>query len=383
MRWSFAALGTLLAALVLVPSPAPACVYCGNFQQVPTIRQEAATTNKDGVPFARVIVYGTIENANNGTSSELRITTVLRSDPALGDRKLLPLSKYIPSDAKNPQKYLVFADVDKDKFDTFRGVPIKSEEGVEYVKKALQLNPKDRIGNLLFYFNYLENPEKEVASDAFLEFAKGTDKEIGQVAAKLSAEKLRGWLKDPKTPAERLGLYAFMLGGCGNEEDATFLRGVLKEPSADMRKAYDGVLGGYIQLKPAEGWDLAASMLKDGKKPFEQRLLVERTIRFYYGWQPKECRTNVLKGLRAMVEQGELADVAIQDLRRWEMWDLTAEVLAVYGKKGYDGPIMRQSIVCYALCCKDDKDAARFIAARRRDSAELVKDVEESLKYDK
>jgi hypothetical protein len=178
-------------------------------------------------------------------------------------------------------------------------------------------------------------------------------------------------------------LYAFLLGGCGNDQDAAYLRGILKDPSERMLNAYDGILGGYIHLKPKEGWDLAVAMLKDGHQPFQQRLGVVRALQFYHGWQPAESRAHVLKSLAAMLEQGELADVAIEDLRRWEMWDLTHEVLAVYGKKGYSGPIIRRTIVRYALCCKDSKEATHFIEARRKDDPELVKDEEESLKYDK
>ncbi len=377
MRW-LAAPFALLVAVALVPTPARSCVLCGGVTQAPTFRQEAA------LPYSRLIVLGTLHNPDkNSTSTELHVTGVLRSDPALGDKKVIPLSRYQPSDPKNPPQYLIFSDVDKDKFDTFRGVPIKTDEGVNYVKKVLKLDPKDHDGNLLFFFNYLEHADTAVANDAFLEFAKAGDQDIGRIAGKLAADKLRRWLKEAKTPSERLGLYAFMLGGCGNEEDAAYLLGVLKEPSERLLNAYDGILGGYIHLKPKEGWDLATALLKDGRKPFQQRLSVVRTLQFYHSWQPTESRPHVLKGLGAMLEQGELADVAIEDLRRWEMFDLTRDVLGVYGKKGFDGPILRQAIVRYALACKDDKEATKFVQARRKDSPELVQDVEESMKYDK
>jgi hypothetical protein len=294
------------------------------------------------------------------------------------------MSRFIPvTDAKNPPRFVLFCDVDKDKIDTYRGVPIKSDDGLEYIKKALALDPKDRGKNLLFYFKYLENPDPEVSRDAFLEFAKAGDLDIGQIASKLSPEKLRGWLKDTKTGPERIGLYAFLLGGCGADDDAAYLLGLLKKPDERTLNAYDGVLGGYVHLKQKEGWDFVASLLKDGHTPIQQRLAAVRVLQFYHGWQPKENREHVVMGLKTMLDQGELADVAIEDLRRWEMWDLTRDVLSVYGKKGYDGPIMKQAIVRYALCCKDDKSVAPFVQARRRDEAELVKDVEESLKFDK
>ena len=83
-----------------------------------------------------------------------------------------------------------------------------------------------------------------------------------------------------------------------------------------------------------------------------------------------------------MLVQGELADLAVEDLRRWRMWDLTREVLNLYGKKGYDAPIMQRALVRYALSC-DDNAARSFLAERRSKEPDLVKEVEESLQYEK
>jgi hypothetical protein len=64
------------------------------------------------------------------------------------------------------------------------------------------------------------------------------------------------------------------------------------------------------------------------------------------------------------------------------MWDLTPDVLALYGKKGFDAPIMQRAIVRYGLSCKDET-AAKFIADRSRYEPELVKEVEDSLQFEK
>ena len=369
-------LGLLLA---LVPCPAPACSLCGgSLQQAPTLRQEAAQ------PAARLILFGAIQNPRGATTSELTIESVLRKDPAIEGKKVMDLGRYLPvTDAKNPPRYLVFCDVNKDKVDAYRGIPIRSAEGLDYVKKALELDPKDPGGALDFYFKYLEYPDKEIAFDAFLEFVRANDQQIGAASSKLSPEKLRGWLKDPQTPPERLSLYAFLLGGCGADADAAFLEEQLKDDSERTVNAYDGYLGGYIHLRPRDGWNKALAVLSDGRKPLPIRLAAVRTVRLYHGWQPKDARDDVLKCLSGMIAQGELADVAIEDLRRWQMWDLTPDVTALYGKKGFDAPIMQRAIVRYALSCKDEATVKQFIADRRRSEPELVKEVEESLQFEK
>lgn len=376
LRWS---LVVLAALIVFVPSPVPACSLCqGQIQNTLTLRQEA------GLGSARIILFGSVEKSDftRGTS-EVRIVKVLRSDPFLGDAKSVELPRPLPIvDPKDPPKYLLFCDVFKNKLDPYRGVPVKSEEAANYLKGALALDPKDHARAMLYYFDYLENPDKKIAEDAFLEFAKSSDQEIGQVAPKLSAAKLRGWLQDPKTADYRLGMYAFLLGACGGDEDATLFRTMLQKPSDNTLKAFDGILGGYIQLKPDDGWRLALDVLRDPSKDFQVRFAALRTLRFYYGWKPQENKDRILKGLASALPQGDLADLAVEDLRRWKLWDLTDDVLAQYGKQSHDAPLMRRALIRYALCCPKPR-AAEFVTQRRRDDAEAVRDVEEALQSEK
>jgi hypothetical protein len=377
-RYRFLAPAAVVVAWSFAVASASACSLCASLQDQKTFREDAA--------LSKVILYGTITSSKlvpgGGGTSEFSITASIKTDPILGDKKVLELSRYLPADEKEPPRYLLFADVYKGKLDFFRGTPVKSSEAVEYVKGAAGLDTKDRAKVLRYYFDFLEHSDKEIANDAFLEYAKATDKELGEVAPKLSAEKLRGWLKDSKTPDNRLGMYAFLLGACGGEKDADVLRKMLDDSSDRIRVAYDGILGGYIHLRPREGWDLAMKFLQDDKKPFAVRFAVVRTLRFYHNWNPEENKENVLRGERIILGQGDIADMAIEDLRRWQVWDLTPEVLALHGKKGFDAPILRQAILRYALSCpKSDVAAATFVAERRKQDPDGVKDAEDALTF--
>ena len=110
-----------------------------------------------------------------------------------------------------------------------------------------------------------------------------------------------------------------------------------------------------------------------------------RTLSYFHGAQPKESANQVLKCLDVMIAQGELADIAIEDMRRWSIFDRARvrDILGLYGKKGFDAPLMKGTIVRYALCCKDDPAARAFVEDRRREDAELVKGVEEQLQFEK
>jgi hypothetical protein len=363
------------ALVAALPEPARPCSLCGaGFQQAPTFRQEAAQTT------ARVIVLGVPRNRGNQPASDLHVTEVLRDDPALGGRKVIELPRYVPNDKGTT--FLVYCDVFKDKLDPFRGIPLSSEDAAEYVRRVVKLDPKDTAGNLVFFFRYLENRDPEVARDAFLEFAKATDLDVARVAPRLDPARLRAWLKGKDTAPERLSVYAMLLGACGRDEDAELLRGLLEKADERAAAAYGGAMAGYAHLRPREGWELAREVLRDGRRPLPLRLAVVQMLRFWHGAQPEKSRDNVLRCFRAMLEQGELVDLAAEDLRRWKVWDLTRELLPLYGHKGFDAPIVQQAILRYALAC-DDADARAFIAERRKAEPDAVRDAQEQIRLEK
>jgi len=252
-----------------------------------------------------------------------------------------------------------------------------------YLKSVITLKGKDRTQQLLFYFEHLGSKDPTISNDAFLEFAQCNDQEVGEIARHLPPEPLRRLLLDPTTPSERLGLYAFLLGAGGNDKNAAeFLRKMIEQPTERTANALDGLLSGYISLRPREGWDLAATILADGKKPFKERFNVARTLRFFHAWKPALADKEILRCLGVMLQDGEITDLAINDLRQWKMWDHTREVLAVYGMESHDSPLVRRQVIRYALCCPQPL-AQQFVAKVRQQDAELVRELEENLVIEK
>jgi hypothetical protein len=372
----------ILVLLTLLASPVLCCTLCPNPANIATFRQEASA--------ARMVLYGDvvsskfIAGAPGGGTSELRIETALKADPYLAGKTSVTIPRFVPADPKSPPRYLIFCDISGGKLYADRGIQAKTPAVRDYVQGAMKLDPKDPVARLLYFFKYLDHAEPELAGDAYLEFAKATDQEVGAAAPKLAPERLRQLIQAPTTPAtaNRRGLYAFLLGACGSNEDAIFLRGLILSPPENGPPALDGVLAGYIQLRPKEGWALAQSILRDPRKSFSDRSSVLTMLRFFHNADPVKYRPELLRCLAVLLEQGDIADLAIEELRKWKLWDLTPDVLAQFGKKTHDAPIMRRAIVRYALCCPQ-ADAERFLAARKKAEPELVKDVEESLQFEK
>lgn len=374
----------LAAVLFALPCPAPACSLCGpGFRNQSTLRSEIAA--------ARVVLVGAVTDGRLAPapgrpgegSSDLRIARILKDDPLLADKKQAVISRYLPVlDPKAPPQFVVFGREQNGKLDLYHGREVKSEAVVAYLEGAGRLQGQDQVKALLYFFNFLDHADGTIAADAFLEFARSNDKDIGEVARQLPAARLRQLLENPQTPPERLGLFAFLLSAAGTDRDADLLKSMIERPNERTINALEGLLSGYINLRPRAGWDLTRSLLADGKKQFNQRFPAICAVRFHHAWKPTESRAEILRCLEVMIPDGEIADFAIDDLRKWQTWDLTPLVLAQYGKKTHDAPIVRRTIVRYALCCPRP-EARQFITELRRRDADLVRELEEALEFDK
>jgi hypothetical protein len=337
---------------------------------------------------AKLVLIGTLSNprfttaATGAGTTDFHIERVLKSDPALGNAKVLTLGQYLPvPDPKNPPKFLLFCEVVEGKLTPFAGRPVRSPAVLDYLRGVAALKEKQRAELLQHCFQFLDHADDTLAEDAFLEFVRSSDAEVGQAAPGLDPARLRRLVQNPKTSPERMSLFAFLLGACGKAQDALVLKSLIDQPTERNVKALDGLLCGYINLQPRAGWELALRIVGDKRRPFPERYAAMRTLRFYQGWKPVESKQAILAGFSGLVEDGEMADLAVEDLRRWKMWDLTGKVLAQYGKPSHNSPIVRRSIVRYALCCPDE-EARRFVAAVRTQDAEMVRDLEEGLGMD-
>jgi hypothetical protein len=364
---------------VLVATPvAQACTYCDpsnlRFQ---TYRQEARTS--------KFVVVGTLANprlVGESGVTDLNVEHVPKDDPARGRRQTLTLPRWVPVDAKKPPRVLVFFDVYEGKIDPFRAVTLKGAGVPDYLRAALALDDRDRVAALLFYFRHLDSPDPDVAGDAFLEFAKATDQEIGAVGPRLDPAKLRKLVADPRTPPERLGLIAFLLGACGTKADADTLAALADKPDERTAPALGGLLGGLIELRPEDGWKRTLAMLEDPRRAYQDKLAALGTIRFFHAYRPVEYRKSILTGMAAVVTRGDMADMAVEDLRRWHWWDLTKHVLAQYNRPTHTAPLVKNAILRYALTCPDG-DAAAFVKAVEAADPTAVREVRESLEFER
>lgn len=372
----------IVSACALVGSAAWACSLCPQLDRLP-LRQEAQ--------LAKHVYFGTMSNPRlnavnasgvaNTMATDFTVDQVVKSDSqARKAQKQITIPRYIPADPKSPAKYLVFCDEQNGKLDPYRGTPVKSAALVEYLHSALSIESKDTAKVLALAGKYLDHADADVRDEAYFEFARASDADILAAAKKLDRIRIRKMLQSD-TPPERLGLIAYLLGACGNAEDAKLLMERIREPGDRFRLAMGGLYAGLIMLEPEVGWNALLAKLADTKRPYPERNAALSALRFYHNANPTAYRERVCSGLKLLLPQSDIADLAIEDLRRWKIWDLTPEVLALFGQKSHDAPLMRHAIIRYALCCPL-AEAKGFVVKARSTHDELVTDVEESLRYE-
>jgi hypothetical protein len=335
---------------------------------------------------ASLILFGKLSNARldpkdaYAGQTDLEIEVVVKSHAILAGRKVITLPRYLPPEPD--YKFLVFCDVFKGQIDPYRGEAVKAESrSAGYLMGALAVKDKPAVTRLKYFFDYLEDKDAAVSGDAYKEFGFADYKDYRAVTAHLPADTIARWLKDPNTPPSRYGLYASMLGHCGKAEHAKLLRSLLDDPQRRFTSGMDGMLAGYVLLQPKEGWAYVAGLMKDAKLDFGLRYAALRSARFFHEFRPDLVpAADLTSAVLALLDQKDIADLAVEDLRKWGRWEVADKVLGLYGLESQNVPIIRRSILRYALSCPPgNAKVDAFLTERRKDSAKLVEEVQEIL----
>jgi hypothetical protein len=385
----FVYLAAPLFALLAWSAPAPACPFC----------QDQGVTLVGDVAQADLVIYVTIREAKqdftgretDGTT-EVAIDAIIKDHPIRGDKKVIEVARYIPDEMKGKYKFLLYCSVFKGKLEPFKGIAVKSNcDLAKYLKGTLELKDAPIEKRLKFAFDYLDNDEFEISNDAYKEFANADYKDYAPMAKNLPADKIAGWLDDPKTSPLRYGLYGSMLGHCGTKKHAALLRKLVENEEKRAVSGVDGILAGYMMLDPKEGWEYVRGVLTNRHDDFMYRYAALRCVRFIYDYrQDLVNRDEMVGGVANMITHSEIGDLAIEDLRKWRRWELTDRVLAlenrgvfgVYPQPAYNVGVVNRAVLRFALADKDSKQAVDFVERQRKKNPERVKQAEELLRLE-
>jgi hypothetical protein len=371
----------IATAWSVLPARAAHCPFC---------TEERGPTLVGDFDQATLVVLGTFGTAKldnkgglEGGTTEFIIAKPLKQHEVIKGKNRIALPKYLPS-AKDKQ-FVIFCDVYKGVIDPYRGVEVQpGSDLVKYLTSALELKDEPIAKRLRHCFDFLNSTDLEVAMDAYREYAKADYTDYRDMAKTLPADTIAGWLEDPKTPAYRYGLYASLLGLCGQKKHGDLLRAMIDDPQKRMGSGIDGLLAGYLMLQPKEGWPHLRTMLGDDKQDFYMRYAALRTLRFFWEQRPDVLsKAAVIQGMCIVLDQPDMADFAIEDLRKWNRWELADRVLDLFGKESHNSAVVKRAILRYALHCGKSKSPPariqQFIDEQRRRDPEWVSDAVELL----
>jgi hypothetical protein len=264
-------------------------------------------------------------------------------------------------------------------------MPVKKTSDLPaYLKGAVAVRDKKLPERLKFFFRYLQNEDFEIANDALKEFGNANYTDVAQIADDLSAETIAGWLEDKRTPPHRIGLYALLLGLCSKDKEkhARLLRGLIDDPDRQLSGGVDGILAAQVLLQPKEGWEFLGTVLKDRKRGFLVRYAALRAARFFIDTRKDVIpRKDVIDAVSLLLEQTDIADLAIEDLRRWKEWKQTKKVLELKDRQSHDTAVIRRGILRFMLS-SPEAEAKAYIAEMRKADPDLVEAAEELLKIE-
>jgi hypothetical protein len=380
-------LSTATALLLTAPNSVSACPFC-------TV---SGTTLVSEVAQADFILYGSLSNPQRDPddptgfgkgTTDLTIEKVIKSNDIVKDKKKITIPKYLPPEPGGKEyKYLIYFNIVNGQIDPYRGEAFPADSKLpDYLTGAIDVRAKDSATRLRYFFDYLESPDITISSDAYGEFAMADYKEIREVASKLPAELILKWLKDPNTRGSRFGLYGLILGHSGKAADAKAIRDLLDDKDRSYTSGLDGVVTGYIMLNPKDGWEYLNGLIKDSSKDFPIKYAALKTVRFFWEYRPDVIPTSqVLEAMKLLVDNPDIADMPIEDLRKWKVWEFTPLVLSYSNRESHNStPIINRAILKFAIAAAslDPKNtsATEFVKAARAKDPKRVEFLEELLK---
>ncbi len=225
-----------------------------------------------------------------------------------------------------------------------------TETSIKYILQAP--SPDIPIGQQLeYYVTFLDSSDPFIGYDIHAVFANAPLIAIKQLGKKLTRQKVFQRLTSDDTPATRIGLYGLMIGVCGNQDDAKYLKEKILEPTKDYRIGIDGLMCGYLLLTGDKGLDvLDEAKIRNKDAPFIETYAAMQTLRFMWEHGEEKIKPERLRqSMRILLERYEITDLVISDLVRWKDWSIQDKLMKMYGEGDFNIPPIKRAIARYML----------------------------------
>lgn len=350
----------LLAAFAALPlplaPPALGCPFCARLGK----------SLADAVAEADLVIEGILEPARLDTGTRgttpVRLLRVIKSPTPLTAGGVVTLARYVAASGGGRARRIIFGHVSEDRIDPYRVIAVADERQGEYLAGVVRAEAGSPPARLGYFFGYLEDPDPDIAEDAYKEFAKAPFRSVRAARAFYRPDRLLAWIADPATPPYRIGLYGLLVGCAGREGDEGRLNSWIDGEEERFRVGLDGLLAGAALLNPRGGTKRILDILSDASVPFSRRLAAASAVRFLLEEVPEIERAAITERLADALTIEDAADLLVDQLRRAEAFALTSRVMALADENGARPAPLERALVRFALAAGDREVAKAFLA---------------------
>jgi hypothetical protein len=355
------------------------CGTCSMSRDVKTLRE--TIDDSDAVILARPIC--SYKAADGSDRTEFIIEHVVKHHPSLKNARMLTIPVSVRDvDPKSARQMLIFGAMANNAMNFYRGDDATPALAA-YVKSLPMNFAPLRTVSLRHSFEYLDSFDSAVRNDAQKVLRTATTAELRALAQLVSKDALRLGLRDGRVDSQAAWLYGYLLGLCGSRGDAELLLARFQFECRHCPSTSEQLLVGYAMLDPKSASATALDMASNAIRPFLSRYAILRAMRFLRQTHPRVISEDGLAVvLRPMLEQEDMADLVIETFRAWNHWKQTEVILGLFDKKELSQPIIKRSILRYALTCPESS-AKEFVAKQRKRDAAWVAENEEILKFER
>jgi len=343
---------------------------------------------------AGLVVHGTFSNPRQlsdpgpdepSSLTDMRVLKVIKSHPALSKQANVPVAGYIAGAKQKPAEYIMFADVKDKQILPFDGIPVDGKDIVEYLQGAVAAQKLPVPERLAFFFKYLDHPNDDISRDAYMEVSIPPYKDIAAAKKYFDADRVQKMLQDPKTPPYRFGLLGMLTGVCGRTQDAETLRKMIVDKEKRPSSGMDGLIAGYCLLEPEKGLSMVLDFLSNAEVDFNVRYAALRiTTQFLIKDAPVKNKKVIFDRLGSIVDNGEMGDLAIDELRKAEVWESAKRVFSAYESSdaaATKNNFIKRAAIRYALKCPNP-EAKTFVEKLRKSNPGQLSIEEENLRWE-
>jgi hypothetical protein len=355
-------MGMLIAGCLVGLPSAEGCPFCAKM----------ARTWTDEIRDADAVVFGQLERIS-ADSARIQNPLVIRP-PAEG---LPPLDAVAIKGISTTQPRLVWIERTPDLWKVIR-LDSVSPRAADYLRHLWQIRDLPAADRLTFFFEYLDDPDARLATDAYAEFAKASYRSTKQASAHYDPTITRLWIDSPRSPPERIGLFGLLLGLAGETNDIDFLVDRVDHPSAAQLNGLDGLLGGLYLLDPAQGSERIVRFLVAPDASSLQRSSALSALRFILTETPPSPpeRAILLRSILPALADAEVAGPLIDEFRKAQFWEAAPQILPMVSTLRDPSSVIR-----FALA-SPGKEAADWIGDLEKKSPSLVSDARQTLTFE-